>query len=109
MVSSLFMPILFADDTNLFCTHHKLDILVNDINVELVKIFTWRRMNKLSLNIEKSNFMLFTPKGFSRNMDDISIAGQRTEEARHMKFLGVILDNKLNWRAHCEYICDKIS
>ena len=109
MVSSLFMPILFADDTNLFCTNDKLDILVNDINVELVKIFTWVRVNKLSLNIEKTNFMLFTPKGFSRNMDHISIDGQRIEEVRHTKFLGVILDNKLNWHAHCEYICGKMS
>ena len=109
MVSSLFMPILFAEDTNLFCTNDKLDVRVNDINVELVKIFTWVRVNKLSLNIEKTNFMLFTPKGFSRNIDHISIDGQRIEEVRHTKFLGMILDNKLNWHAHCEYICGKMS
>ena len=98
MVSSLFMPIFVADDTNLFCTNDKLDF---QINVELVKIFTWVRVNKPSLNIEKTNFLLFTPKGFSRNMDHISIDGQRIEEVRHTKFLGVILDNKLNWCVHC--------
>ena len=103
------MPILFADDTNLFCTNAKLDILVNEINVELNKICTWVRVNKLSLNIEKTNFMLFTPKGFSRNMDCISIDGHKIEEVKQTKFLGVILDNKLNWHAHCEYICGKIS
>ena len=59
--SNLFMPILFADDTNLFCTNDKLDIIVNEINVELVKVLTWVIVNKLSLNIEKTNFMLFTP------------------------------------------------
>ena len=42
---SLFMPILFADDTNLFCTNDKLDIFVNKINVELVKIYTQVRVN----------------------------------------------------------------
>ena len=109
MVSSPFMPILFADDTNLFCTNDKLYSLVNKINVELVEIFTWVRVNKLSLNIEKTNFMLFTPKGFSRNIDHITIDGQRIEEVRHTEFLGVILDNKLNWHAHCEYICGKMS
>ena len=88
LVSNLFMPILFADDTNLFCTNDKLDILVNEINVELVKILTWVRVNKLSLNIEKTNFMLFTPKGFSRDMDYISIDGHRIEEVRQTKFLG---------------------
>ena len=35
------MPILFADDTNLFCTNDKLDILVNDIHGELFEVFTW--------------------------------------------------------------------
>ena len=76
------MPILFADDTNLFCTNDKLDILVNEINFELVKVLTWVIVNKLSLNIEKTNFMLFTPKGFSRDMDYISIDGHRIEEIR---------------------------
>ena len=53
--------------------------------------------------------MLFTPKGFSRDMDYISIDGHRIEEVRQTKFLGVILDNKLNWHAHCDYICSKMS
>ena len=106
--SNLFMPILFADDTNLFCTNDKLDIIVNEINVELVKVLTWVRVNKLSLNIEKTNFMLFTP-GFSRDMDYISIDGHRIEEVRQTKFLSVVLDNELNWHAHCDYICSKMS
>ena len=109
MVSSLFMPILFADDTNLFCTNDKLDILISEINVELVDIHTWVRVNKLSLNIEKTNFMLFTPNGFSRNMNCINIDGHRIEEVSQTKFIGVILGNKLNWHAHCEYICAKMS
>ena len=46
MVSSLFMPILFADDTNLFCTNAKLDILVNEINVELNKTLSEHRKDK---------------------------------------------------------------
>ena len=103
------MPLLFADDTNLFCTNDKLDILVNEINVELVKVLTWVRVNKLSLNTEKINLMLFTPKGFSRDMEHISIDSHRIEEVRQTKFLGVILDNKLNWHAHCDYICSKMS
>ena len=109
MVSRLLMPILFADDTNLFCTNDKFDILVNEINVELVKIYRWVRVNKPSLNIEKTDFMLFTPNGFSRNMKCISIDRQTTEEVRQTKLLGIILDNILNWHAHCECICGKMS
>ena len=46
VVSGLFVPILFADDTNLLCTNDKLDILVSEINVKLVNIYTWVRINK---------------------------------------------------------------
>ena len=109
MVSSLFMPILFSDDTNLFCTNDKLDIIVSEINVERVNIYTWLRVNKLSLNIEKTNFMLFTPNSFSQNMNCIYIDGYRIEKVRQTKYLGVVLDNKLNRHAHCEYICGKMS
>ena len=42
-------------------------------------------------------------------MDCISIDGHRIEEVRQTKFLGVILDNKLNWHSHCDYICSKMS
>ena len=67
------------------------------------------RVNILSLNIENTNFMSFTPNAFSRNMNCINIDGHSIEEVRQTKFLGVILDNKLNWHAHCEYICGKMS
>ena len=42
-------------------------------------------------------------------MDCISIDGHRIEEVKQIKFLDVILDNMLNWHAHCEYICGRIS
>ena len=48
-VSKLFVPILFADDTNLFCTGKNLADIVNEINVEIDKIYTWVKANKLLL------------------------------------------------------------
>ena len=52
------------------------------------------KANKLSLNIDKTNFMLFTPKRFSRVMDVLLIDGKRIMEVSETKFLGVIIDNK---------------
>ena len=46
---------------------------------------------------------------FSRTVEHIVIDGHRIEEVSQTKFLGVILDNKLNWTAHCNYICCKMS
>ena len=63
-VSNFFMPILFADDTNLFCTGTDLKDMIRQINEEMAKIYAWVNANKLSLNIDKTNFMMFMPKGF---------------------------------------------
>ena len=90
------MPILFADDTNLFCTGKKnLKDVVSQIHVEIGKVNCWVKANKLSLNIDKTNFMLFTPKHFSRNMDGFFINSNKISEVNEIKFLGVIIDNKL--------------
>ena len=61
--SKLFEFHLFADDANLFYEHESLQQLQENINAELINIHTWLCANKLSLNIEKSNFRLFhTPQ-----------------------------------------------
>jgi len=59
--SDLFDFHLFADDANLFCENESLQMLQNRINSELNNIHTWLSANRLSLNIEKSNFILFHP------------------------------------------------
>ena len=108
-VSKYFMPILFADDTNLFCTGPNLHDIVCQINQEIKIIYSWVKANKLSLNIDKTNFMLFTPKRFSRAMDALLIDGKRIMEVSETKFLGVIIDNKLNWKPHIRHVCTKVA
>ena len=106
---SFFIPILFADDTNLFCTGPNLKDIVYQINQEIRMIYLWVKANKLSLNIDKTYFMLFTPKRFPRNMDDIIIDGKQIIEVNETKFLGVIIDNNLNWKLHITYISKKVA
>ena len=91
-VSNLFMPILFADDTNLFCNGPNLDELIKKINEELKLIYKWVNVNMLSLNIEKTNFMLFTPKKFHAWRKLLSSNNHPIKEVCHIKFLGVIID-----------------
>ena len=108
-VFKYFMPILFTDDTNLFCTGPNLHDIVCQINQEIKIIYSWVKANKLSLNIDKTNFMLFTPKRFSRVMDVLLIDGKRIMEVNETKFLGVIIDNKLNWKPHIRYVGTKVA
>ena len=56
---------MFADDTTLFFKHKELGVLYTTINVELVKISQWFKLNKLSLNIKKANYIVFQNKNSS--------------------------------------------
>ena len=94
-VFNLFMPSLFAGDTNLFCTGRNIDSLVNDINDEMSKVYPWVKTNKFSLNINNN---IYT-KMFFRTMGKILIDGHQIS--------GVIIDNNLKWSAHIQYISRK--
>ena len=58
---------LFADDSNLFYAHKSLSELETTVNNELQEVFSWLCANKLSLNIEKSNYVIFRPPQKSVN------------------------------------------
>ena len=67
----------------------------------------WFKANRLSLNLKKTNYMLFGNKhlvtsynGFSINMDTNALEGVYST-----KFLGVIVDTKLNWKLHIHSMC----
>ena len=85
-VSSFYMPILFADDTNLFCTGTDLKNMIRQVNEELAKIYAWVNANKLSLNIDKTNSMLFMPKYSSHCADRIVINQTRIQEVKEAIF-----------------------
>ena len=103
------MPILFADDTNLFLSGHNLDMMDTIINQELKEISEWLKVNKLSLNIKKTHYMIFTTK--RKRLVDVSlqIDGHIINETDSTKFLGVIIDNKLSWKNHIKHVVGKVS
>jgi hypothetical protein len=61
-VSEILFYILFADDTSLFIQGKSLDQMVVSLNNELTRLSTWLNANKLSLNIKKTNFIIFGNK-----------------------------------------------
>ena len=107
--SNIFEFILFADDTNLFASGNDISLLINIVNNELIKLCVWFQVNKLSLNVNKTNYMLFGRKGrtvidnFHININDVKI-----ERVKSFKFLGVFIDEDLNWKSHTCQISAKI-
>ena len=72
------------------------------------KVSHWLAANKLVLNLKKTHCMLFT---FKRNQQNlvIRINNNYIEEKTVTSFLGLQIDNKLNWKSHIAHICDKVS
>ena len=89
---------LFADDTNIFCSGNDPVQLRKDIDIELVKLNVWFAVNKLSLNISKTNLLLLSNCKKKKTNIEISINNAKFET----KFLCVLIDNKLNWKDHID-------
>jgi len=102
---------IFADDTNLFYSSTYInDAFINTVNLELSKLSTWLCLNKLSLNLEKTNFMLFGHKRLiSLKNYCVTMNNQILKRVEKTKFLGVYNDVNLTWKDHVSYISLKIS
>ena len=101
---------LFADDTFLSASSSNKKTLQKLIDVELKKVYTWLVENKLTLNIKKSQFMIITnKKNFNKDDFKVKLNGKNLNRCTSYKYLGVMLDDKLNWKVHIDYIIAKIS
>jgi hypothetical protein len=99
--SSLAKPVLFADDTNLIIDHLHLHELIARVNSELQIIAKWFITNKLSLNVEKTKFIIFRSKTRPLpTVPNLTINNQPIENVSEIKFLGVFIDEYLNWTFH---------
>ena len=58
-VSDLLKFVLCADDTTIFCSNENVEVLQDTLNRELSKLCVWFSINQLSLNLGKTNHMLF--------------------------------------------------
>ena len=101
---------LFADDTNVLYSSKDLKNYNSTINNELDKLALWFKTNKLSLNAKKTNYMVFKNSKRKKTIHlNVKIDNNTLKKANETKFLGVIIDDQLKWKAHISHICSKIS
>ena len=100
--------VLFADNSNFFYTDKNPDSLICKVNNELKHIVSWLNANKMSLNVDKTHYIIFRPhqKKFTKN-EEVQINGNKISEVNSTKFLGVIIDRNLSWKYYIEHICSK--
>ena len=110
-VSNKLKFIMYADDTTIYFNLEDFDPynLERDINNELEKINLWLKMNKLSLNVQKTKLMIFHRRQKQINELNISINGTDIERVESFNFLGLHIHESLSWRTHTDIVRNKIS
>ena len=101
---------LFADDTNVYCESKDLPNLFKIANKEVRAIKRWLDANKLSLNINKTNYIIFHSS--SRNLlsgSTIKIGKKHIKRVKFVKFLGLLLDEHLSWKYHLSELSKKFA
>ena len=110
--SAYFNFILYADDTSLIQPLFKFNMETNfdDLNTELSKIYEWLCINKLSLNINKTKFIVFHTKRnkLHANIPVLKI-NEIIERAIQFNFLGITMNENLTWHDHINKISKRIS
>ena len=107
---------MYADDTSLhkaFRTSHELK---DEIISAFSKVCKWLRNNKLSLNTVKTEFMIIGTLKRLNQLDSspeltpyaIVVDGQEVKRVKLVKYLGLMVDDKLVRDQHIDYISSKI-
>ena len=101
----------FADDTFIMHGSNKLWTIQRVINTELKMVSIWLRLNKLSLNANKTELIFFHSKQHSFNYDKISIKfnGVKLVPVDYVKYLGLYIDKYLSWNYHILQLSKKLS
>ena len=114
--------ISYADDTNIFVVGHSKEQAYETANSVLNNVYQYMKCNLLHINMEKCYFMYFEPNNSTSNncsrsipfvsnshkTKSIYINGKPLKEVSEIKFLGVVINNKLSWSPHIEYLTEKL-
>jgi len=107
--ATLLIPRLFADDTCIYASSNNAKKLENDINIELKLIHDWSSANKMYMNPCKSiALILFSNKNKRANME-LLINNSQLNVNNACKYLGIIIDNKLDFNIHIQALETKLS
>lgn len=96
---------IFADDTNVFYSHHDPQIVEKVMNEEFQNISKYCNTNKLSVNMKKTHYMIISSA--RKKVQPINING--LEQKKYVRYLGIYIDQHLKWEPQIQHIHSKLS
>lgn len=107
--SSKFEFQLYADDTTLVMKDKSIESLHSNLVSELEHVANWIRSNSLKINVSKSNYILFQNRSLNDTLPPVCVNNQLIQQVKFTRFLGITIDENLNFRQHIDHICTKLS
>ena len=101
----------FADDTSLINCNKSLKTINLQINEDLKLLCEWLRANKICLNTNKTEIIIFRSKQKSTISKKLNfrISGQKIKPSLKVTYLGVVFDQFLTWNDHFNILLPKLS
>ena len=114
--------ILYADDTNIFICGKTHTEAFDKANEVLTAVNKYMHVNQLHINLKKSHYIHFKPSNYLKSTcartipfdretftkHKLYINGIKLKQVTEIKFLGIILNEELNWQSHIDYLCKKL-
>ena len=106
---------MFAYDTCLYHQSSDISLLNETINEDLMYVDNWLKGNTLSLNVMKAHSMHISTKPKLKDLTNkneylrLKIRVDKLEVVQKTKYLGVQIDNSLDWKEHIKVISSKVS
>ena len=96
---SNFDILTYADDTVVTVSSNIIPNLTEIAKFDLRKVQKWYEVNKLTLNINKTQSLFFDKRS---NINNYSISANK-----YVKYLGLLLNNQLSWQHHTDFVVNK--
>ena len=100
----------FADDTNIYFESSDLLQIQKVVNRELRQVRKWLEANKLALNIDKINFVIFHSQQRKMTNHIVLRFGRKSiQQESYVKFLRILLDSNLSWKFNLTELSKKLA
>ena len=98
---------LFADDTALYTSSWKIRLAVEKLQTYLDTLLEYFQLWKLKINVNKTEFVIFKHKRKKELVPDLTMENAQIKPKTEAKYLGEILDSKLNHNKHIQSVKKK--
>ena len=100
----------FADDTNILLCHSSLKTIRKTLTKDVENLFDWLCANRLSLNTQKTDLVLFKPPSKLADFRlTISFGSTKIHMSNQVSYLGVLIDASLTWKPHITELSKKLT